>query len=165
MKIDIKPWVPPIVREGDRFITLHDAGLVTIDDPIELVRDLVAHSKKLARHDQTLIENAKLRNQLAVVEHQLSEANARTRAVEHVNVQLEEQLKQHAQRQTHVRLEVNTMKQGEAKAVVEAEFGTDQLSDPSFTPCRDERCSRTTLHAAHSTANVRGPRRKKDSHA
>lgn len=161
MKIETKPWTPPIVREADRFVTLHDAGLETIDDPIELLRDLVAHAKRLARHDQALLENSKLRQELAVAEHRVSEANARTREVEHKNVQLEEQLKQHAQRQTPVRLEGGAMKKGEA-----IEFSTDPLSDPEFVPCRDERCPRPGLHAAHdTTSNVRGPRRKKDSHA
>ena len=43
------------------------------------------------------------------------------------------------------------------------EFGPDLLSDPSFVPCRDESCTRPTLHAAHEVTMRARSSRKLDT--
>lgn len=150
-----------IFDDAERFLKLYEAKLETADDPIDLLRSVTTLAR---RFTSGLIhnENVKLRQQLAESEARVSEANGRTRAVEHRNVQLEETLKQQAQRQTPTLRESPSMARS-STALVD---GPDYLSDPSFVPCRDERCHRKQLHAVHDDiSGGRGPGRprKKDS--
>jgi predicted RNase H-like nuclease (RuvC/YqgF family) len=113
-----------LVDDAHRFLQLTDAGLTTDDDPVEIIRSLVAHFEKHGYADRAAHEQQQLKQQIVQLQHALdeekkkseqiphlkslieglerrvSEANDRTRIVEHTNVQLEQLVNETAQRQT-----------------------------------------------------------------
>lgn len=145
-----------IITDAERYLQLAQAGLVTEDSPIEIVSGLVQHFRRYGLQNQLVAENQALKKQIVELECRVSEANARTRAIEHTAVQYEEMTKKLqvdlARCQTH--------HVGLTSLTPSPEIITDRrLDDPNFVACRHERCTNLEVHAEGS---CRRTRRKKN---
>lgn len=80
-------------EDAKRYLYLE--GVVTADDPLDLLRRLVVEiqSQKTPITSWAATERTKLEQRVSELEAEVKRANDRTRTVEHANVQLEEQLK------------------------------------------------------------------------
>lgn len=147
-----------IISDAERYLQLAQAGLVTDDNPSEIIDGLVRHFRRYGIQNQLVAENQSLKTRIAELECNVSEANGRTRLVEHKAVQLEEMNKK-----LHVDLaRCQTHPLGSIGSMPSPEIITDRrLEDPNFVPCRRERCSRESLHAEGACAIDIGSKRKK----
>jgi len=145
-----------VIKDAERFLHLHGVGLITSDDPIELVTGLIEHFRKFGLQQELVSRNAQLTREVADLTIKLREQTKKHLAY---IAYLEDQLSRHANCQTSA--------VGSASSVRAPELESDLLSDPQFVPCRDERCGRRDLHAQGSCKpQGRGPNRsKKDTHA
>lgn len=145
-----------IISDAERFVQLSRAGLVIEDSPIDIVDGLVRHFKRFGMQNQLAAENQALKVRITELECNVSEANGRTRLVEHKAVQLEEMNKK---LQTDLaRCQTPLVTSG--GSMPSPEIITDRrLDDPSFVPCRHERCTNLEVHAEGS---CRRSRRKKN---
>ena len=141
--------------DAKRYLHLQEVGCVVDDDPTQLLRDLIEHVEKYGFKQELAARNIQLTNKVAVLELKLKETSKKHLA--HIEY-LQDQLSRVANCQTP--------SVGSPSPVKTVDPDSDLLSDPNFVPCRDERCSRRDLHAAHTSGmRGRGPNRKKDSHA
>lgn len=107
-----------ILDDAKRFLWLGSG-----EDPTELLRELVACLERVQPSIQRdLVRRTQLESRIAELETKLKEANARTRAVEHLNVQLEEQLKGEYLFQRVQQLEGDLKKANERTRFVEHEL-------------------------------------------
>lgn len=101
--------------DARRFFWLE--GVVTADDPVEILKRAVDEHKLVPKIG--VEPRVKLESKIAELEAQLKQANERTRAVEHKNVQLEEQLKSDRMMQRIRSLEAELKKANERTRLVE----------------------------------------------
>ncbi len=143
------------LADAQRFFWLE--GLVTADDPIDLLRQLATEQHPRFA-EQLVSQNRALKAQIADLELQLQSAKAHTSYLE---VALQNSLDHPAQRQTSDLGSTSSMQKAPSP-----EARVDRLVDPSFVPCRDERCQREGLHQEHSRPGLgRGPRKRKETDA
>lgn len=150
------------LEEAKRFLWLWlraEGVQLTTEDPVELLRNLVEHTQKYGVSNSLYRENQSLKGTITDLEARLSEAQGKHHVLAAQIHRLEAALEQATQCQTLVRNQVASMK--EQKPSPECE--PDLLSDPTFVPCRNERCGRQGLHAVGTCALMgRAPRKRKD---
>lgn len=146
-----------IISDAERYLQLAQAGLVVDDSPTEIISGLVHHFRRYGIQNQLVAENQALKVRITELECNVSEANGRTRLVEHKAVQLEEMNKK-----LHAELaRCQTPHVASGVLTPSPEIITDRrLDDPSFVACRHERCTNLEVHAEGSCR--RTPRRRKN---
>lgn len=90
---------------------------ISTDDPIEILKNIVDEYARLPKIG--VDSRVRLESKIAELEAQVKQANDRTRAVEHRNVQLEEQLKSDRLWKRIQELETQLKKANERTRIVE----------------------------------------------
>lgn len=133
-----------VLRDAERYLQLHQANLHTIDDPNVLLEGLVRHFQKFGLQNKLVSENHQLRAKIVELETQLVDTNGRALVLATQNNQLTKAL----ECQTSSLRSICSMSPPQTQHQPSPEILTDhRLEDPSFMPCRDDRCSDMSIHA------------------